>query len=212
MRERVVHALGYLGPVAAPAVPALLARIEADDEALIPDVFGALGCIGPGAADALPVFTKWLRETWRDDVARADAAAGILRIAEPTPDVLETCSITLRDGSYEVMVRLLPASRPSVRRGASLAGDLRELIADETTHDWIRLHAIDTLGCIAPGRRRGRSRRFCNSSSTRLRRTTRGPPRSRRWFGSVPLTGEALPHGGDVRGGGTPVRGGRDHG
>ena len=151
MRQRVVHALGYLGPTAAPAVPALLARIEADDRALRPDLFGALGCIGPGARDALPVFTKWLRETWRDDAARAAAAGGILRIAGPAPDVLETCSIALRDGSYEVAVRLLPELTALGERGASLAGILRELIADETTHDWIRLHAIDTLGCIAPG-------------------------------------------------------------
>ena len=151
MRERVVHALGYLGPTAAPAVPALLARIEADDGALLPDLFGALGCVGPGARDALPVFTKWLRETWRDDAARAAAAGSILRIAGPTPDVLETCSIALRDGSYEVAVRLLPEITALGERGAPLAGILRELIADETTHDWIRLHAIDTLGCIAPG-------------------------------------------------------------
>lgn len=64
--ERVATALGAFGPAAAPAVPALVARIRRD-EGMDRTVVAALAAIGPAAAAALPKLERLFAEGGCDE-------------------------------------------------------------------------------------------------------------------------------------------------
>ncbi len=152
MRERAVHALAFQGASAVGAVPALTALLEDVSDPLVPHVLGALGNMGPVAREALPVFTALLRDAHATDTVAAVAAKHLLRIVEPTPDVIETLRIALRIGSYEVCRELLPWIRDLGERAEPLTGELHQLVLDPETHGHVRDDALEALARLSAGR------------------------------------------------------------
>jgi HEAT repeat protein len=75
LRTEVCRVVGGLGPAAAPAVPALIALLRADDPELRQEAVRALGRIGPGAAPAVPALIELLEGP--DDRLAAEALGQI---------------------------------------------------------------------------------------------------------------------------------------
>ena len=100
-RAWVVHALGRMGPAAAPVVPALMrmlkeytpvAKFQHGGVHLAP-VVRTLGAIGPGAKDALPLLT-WMASLPPDRLTgmpedHIELAAAVIRIAPDDAQSLE---------------------------------------------------------------------------------------------------------------------------
>ncbi|MEQ9408650.1 MAG: HEAT repeat domain-containing protein [Fuerstiella sp.] len=61
-RDLAISVLGEMGPEAGPAVPALVAFLDSDDERLLREVFIALASIGPAAKSAQPTLLKLVRD------------------------------------------------------------------------------------------------------------------------------------------------------
>jgi HEAT repeat protein len=92
-REYAVIALQEAGPPAKAAVPALIRRLQEDDDPHVrsPSAY-ALGRIGPAAKAALPALTKALRDS--DGHVRINAADALRRIDNSSagvPALIEVC-------------------------------------------------------------------------------------------------------------------------
>ena len=152
-RLRIVECLGRMEARGAPAVPALVARLrpEADEVAVQIRVFEALARMGEAARAALPVFETYVRDARMNDDVRAAAAGGYPRAAGPTAEAFETASVALRDQSYEVCVRLIPALGDQGPEAAPIVPELLAIVADPEAHDYLRQHAIEAVGRIGAG-------------------------------------------------------------
>jgi HEAT repeat protein len=71
-RDEALEALGELGPIAALAVPDVVALLE--EECIRNDAIAVLGEIGPAAAEAIPRL-RVLADDWDTDVREVAAAA-----------------------------------------------------------------------------------------------------------------------------------------
>lgn len=149
-RERVADVLGRMGAAAAPAVSALVARLEPGEE----DVRGqivmleALGNMGRAAVDATPVLLSYLEDDGLPDDARAAAAEGIFRVVGTTPAAFAACAVALGDQSYEVCTRLIPSLGDLGAEAAPVVPELVGIVLDPTANDGVQRLAMEALGCI----------------------------------------------------------------
>lgn len=150
-RARMAECLGRLGASAAPAVPALLARLDGDRE----DGHGqaamlrALGQIGRVAAsEALPVFEAYLRDEHRPDEARAAAAESYLDLGGATDETLAICAGALQDQSFEVCITLIPELGRLGEQAKPVVPALVALVADPDAHDLAVMAAVWAIGEI----------------------------------------------------------------
>ena len=89
-RNAAAYEIAGLGPVAAPAVPALIEALDDSEATVRFPVTVALGEIGPPAAAAVPRLKQMMEEEINDEIAAvgqarlcADSAVGGHRVVEP---------------------------------------------------------------------------------------------------------------------------------
>ena len=94
VRWKALDALAKLGPNAAPAVPALIQRLESEDRYR---VIGVLGAIGPSAASAAPALLNCLAHTLSiEDKLYRDESTEAIAIIETLVKIGATGSDTVR--------------------------------------------------------------------------------------------------------------------
>ncbi|MCE9554930.1 MAG: HEAT repeat domain-containing protein [Planctomycetes bacterium] len=104
VRRRAAYALGYLGPAAAPAVPALSDALGDRQLEVAWYAADALGHIGPAAAPAVEGLVKVIEESPGDTVLRRNAVIALGRIGPGAKGALSVLEKTLKSEDAETRV------------------------------------------------------------------------------------------------------------
>jgi HEAT repeat protein len=120
-RMWAARALGWLGPLAQPAVPAMIRTLSSEKTFVVEAVAEALGRIGPATAEAIPALVDALRSPW--EYIRQAACTALGRIGPAAIDAVLPLIRALADSQQlvqtaaaEALCRIGPSAKPAVRR------------------------------------------------------------------------------------------------
>lgn len=142
---RATRALVAIGPDAAPAVPALTARLAAKRH--VEPTVEALGAIGPAAKPAVPALIALLAERGRRDWATRAVPRALAAIGDPAavPALLEAARDRSDQGPGHAALRAL--GELAAREATP---ELLELAADERVEPSTRRAIVRTLSKLGP--------------------------------------------------------------
>ncbi len=124
------QAVGLLGPLAKPAVPALAELVNSGERRMAAAAIEALGELGPDAAEAVPQLAVAL--THRDAFVRLRAATALGRIGECAAGAVPALTGRLDDESEQVVAACVEALGRIGPRAAEAAPALRTMAAHES--------------------------------------------------------------------------------
>ncbi len=115
------RALGWLGPEARNAVPALIRRLASEKTFVMEAILEALGRIGPATASALPPLIETLRSQWPPIRQAGCTALGRMGAAavEAVPALIKALGDSqgpVCEAAVEALGRIGPAARPALRQ------------------------------------------------------------------------------------------------
>lgn len=143
-RAAAARALEYIGPAAAPALPALRAAVRRGSTKLRRRMLRTLAALGPAARPAIPELIKSLGTTaLHQDLADAFAVIGRASVAPLGAALAESKGDrSRRIGAARALGRLGPVAAPATP-------DLREALKDRD--EKVRLAVVGAVRAIGPG-------------------------------------------------------------
>lgn len=129
-RVAACQAVGLLGPLAKPAVPALAELVNSADGRLARAAIEALGELGPTAAEAVPQLAVALAN--RNPLVRLRAATALGRIGEGAAGAVPALRGRLNDESEQVVAACVEALGQIGPQAAEAAAALQPLAAHES--------------------------------------------------------------------------------